>query len=355
MVQNFLIKILLLPFALLYGLGVGFRNVAYRANLLKSVEFNVPVISVGNLSVGGAGKTPHIEYLIRLLKDYVNVATLSRGYGRKTQGFITAHLDMSAQQVGDEPLQFKRKFPDIHVSVSESRAFGIPRIMMESPDTQVVLLDDAFQHRSVKPGINILLTEFRHPFTRDWLLPSGRLREWRAAYQRADIIIVSKCPRDLDEATKQTLIKEINPFSHQQVYFSYYDYGRTYYIFNHRYAAELQEDLDVLLVCAIARTDYLTDFLQERVKSVTTLEYADHHDFTEDDIMTIHSTFKNMSSNKKVIMTTEKDVMRLENHRKFLIENQLPIFALPVQVKFHFDGNEQFDQTIKDYLLNFRA
>lgn len=355
MVQNFLIKILLAPFSLLYGLGVGFRNVAYRANLLKSVEFNIPTISVGNLSVGGAGKTPHIEYLIRTLKDHVNVATLSRGYGRKTQGYLTVHPRMSAQETGDEPLQFKRKFPDVHVTVSESRSLGIPRIMMDAPDTQVVLLDDAFQHRAVKPGMNILLTEYDHPFTRDFLLPSGRLREWRAAYERADVIIVSKCPQELDEAAKQRMIEEINPFPNQEIFFSYYDYGRLYYIFNPRYVADLQEDMDVLLISGIARTEYLTDFLQERVNSVTLLEYADHHAFTQDDVTTMNSMFHNLDSQKKVILTTEKDAMRLEAHRKFLVEKRLPIFALPVQVQFHFGENEPFDQLIKDYLLNFKV
>ncbi len=355
MVQNFLIKILLAPFSLLYGLGVGFRNVAYRSNLLKSVEFNIPTISVGNLSVGGAGKTPHIEYLIRILKDHVNVATLSRGYGRKTQGYLTVHPGMSVGESGDEPLQFKRKFPEVQVTVSESRSLGIPRILMDAPETQVILLDDAFQHRAVKPGLNILLTEYDRPFTRDWLLPSGRLREWRAAYERADIIIVSKCPQELNEAARQKLIREINPFPNQQIFFSYYEYGRSYYMFNPRYAADLQEDMDVLLVSGIARTEYLTDFLQEQVNSITLLEYADHHDFTQDDITAMNSMFHNMGGAKKVILTTEKDAVRLEAHRQFFIEKRLPIFALPVQVKFHFGENETFDPLIKDYLLNFRV
>ncbi len=355
MVQNILVKILLLPFSLLYGLGVSLHDVAYRAGLLKSIKFDVPVISVGNLSVGGAGKTPHIEYLIRLLKDYVNVATLSRGYGRKTQGFLTVHPQMSAQQVGDEPLQFKRKFPDITVTVSESRAFGIPQIMMDQPETQVVLLDDAFQHRAVTPGLNILLTEYNHLFTRDWLLPSGRLREWRSGYQRADIIIVTKCPQELPDSEQARVTNEIKPFSHQQVYFSYYKYGQPYYIFNARYVADLQSDWQVLLVCAIARTEYLTDYLQEKVESVTILEYADHHLFTEDDMREVKVAFDRIQSEKKIILTTEKDAMRLELHRKLLIDNQLPVFALPVQVEFHSGGSEQFDQTIKDFLLNFKV
>ena len=207
MIQNLLVKILLSPFSLLFGLGVSFRDFLYRKELLKGIEFNIPVISVGNLSIGGAGKTPHIEYLIRLLKDYVNIATLSRGYKRKTKGFMVVHPRNTAEQVGDEPLQFKRKFPDIEVAVAEDRSFAIPELLKWNAELQIVLLDDAFQHRSIKPGLNILLTQFNLPFTRDFLLPSGRLREWRSAYERADIIVVSKCPIDVSEEEKKRVNK----------------------------------------------------------------------------------------------------------------------------------------------------
>ncbi len=177
MLQSTLVKILLAPFSLLYGVGVSLRNYFYRQGILKAVDFDLPVISVGNLSVGGAGKSPHIEYLIRLLKDYINVATLSRGYKRKSKGFLIVQPQQSVEQAGDEPLQFRRKFHDILVAVAESRTFAIPQILMKEPHTQVILLDDAFQHRSITPGLNILVTEYSHPFTRDYLLPSGRLRE----------------------------------------------------------------------------------------------------------------------------------------------------------------------------------
>ena len=171
------------------------RNFSYRYGLLKGVEFNLPVISVGNLTIGGAGKTPHIEYLVRLLKDYINIATLSRGYGRNTKGFIEVEPHYSADRVGDEPLQFKRKFPEIMVAVDENRAFAIPQLIMEEPELQTILLDDAFQHRSVQPGLNILLTEYSQPFSKDFLLPSGRLREWRSAYHRC-LLYTSPSPRD---------------------------------------------------------------------------------------------------------------------------------------------------------------
>ncbi|MCB0546065.1 MAG: tetraacyldisaccharide 4'-kinase [Phaeodactylibacter sp.] len=355
MIQRILVQILLAPFSLLYGLGVGMRNALYNRGLLKGVEFNVPVISVGNLSVGGAGKTPHIEYLIRLLKDYIEVATLSRGYRRKTKGFLNVKRQMNAEQVGDEPLQFKRKFPDIQVTVSESRTFAIPKIMMDRPETQVVLLDDAFQHRSVKPGLNILLTEYSRPFTRDYLLPSGRLREWRSAYQRADIIIVSKCPLVLAPEEKEAMIREIDPLDHQKIYFSYYRYGKPYYIFNPRYVLELNPEMDVLLISAIANTDYLVEYLDQQASSVRILEYEDHHYFTKYDVGQLKAKFDQLESEKKAIITTEKDAMRLEMHRQFLVGDRIPVFAIPVEVQFHFGEGEQFDQIVRDFLLNFKA
>ncbi len=355
MVQSVLVKILLAPFSLLYGLGVSVRDFLYRQGLLKGVEFNLPVISVGNLSVGGAGKSPHIEYLISLLKDYLNVATLSRGYSRKSKGFLTVQPQMTAEQVGDEPLQFKRKFPEVYVTVSESRTFGVPKIVMDQPETQVVLLDDAFQHRSVRPGLNILLTEFRHPFTRDYLLPSGRLREWRSAYRRADIIVVSKCPRELKADDRTKLMAEIKPLDHQRLYFSYYHYHRPYYIFQPAFQVELKPEIDVLLISAIARTEYLVDYLEGQVNSVSLLEYEDHHYFSNFDISQLKGTFDRLESPNKIILTTEKDAMRLELHRAFLKEHRLPVFAIPVSVRFHSGDGERFDQDVKDFLLNFKV
>ena len=354
MIQNILFKILLAPFSLLYGLGISLRDLFYRKGLLKGISFDLPIIAVGNLSVGGAGKTPHIEYLIRLLKDYIDVATLSRGYKRKTKGFLEVDPRYNAEKVGDEPLQFKRKFRDVLVTVAENRTFAIPEILKINPETKAILLDDAFQHRSIQPGLNILLTEYSHPFTKDFLLPSGRLREWRSAYQRADIIVVSKCPNEVSEKEKQAMIEEIKPFSHQKIFFSYYRYAKPYYIFNPQYRAELAADVDVLLICAIARADYLIDHLNEQVDSVKVLEYEDHRYFSEYDVSHLKKVFDNMPSKKKIILTTEKDAMRLELHKAFLLEQQLPVFAIPAEVAFHFDEGVLFDQAVKDFLLDFR-
>ncbi len=355
LIQDPLIRILLAPISLLYGIGMSLRDFFYRKRLLLSFKFDVPVISVGNLSVGGAGKTPHIEYLIRLLKPYLNVATLSRGYRRKTVGYRIVEVGNQVEEVGDEPLMFKRKFPDVFVTVNEQRALGISQIIQHRPDTQVILLDDAFQHRAVQPGLNILLTEYNHPFTRDYLLPSGRLREWRSSYQRADIIVVSKCPEDLTEEEKNEMTLEINPFPHQQLYFSSYRYLQPYYILNPRYRIDLQEDINVLMVCAIAGTEYLQDYLESKVGKVRVKAFADHHLFEETDLEEIWKMFETMTGAKKLIVTTEKDAMRLAPHRAWLLEKQVPMVVLPVEVYFHFDGKEKFDGAVKQFLLDFKV
>ncbi|MEZ4960532.1 MAG: tetraacyldisaccharide 4'-kinase [Saprospiraceae bacterium] len=355
MFQDPLIRLLLLPFSLLYGLGVSIRDFFYRRKLLVSVKFNLPVIAVGNLSVGGAGKTPHIEYLIRLLRPYINVATLSRGYMRKTKGYQIVRPFNSAEDVGDEPMMFARKFPDVFVTVNESRELGIPQIMQHAPHTQIILLDDAFQHRSVQPGLNILLTEYNRPFTRDFLLPSGRLREWRSAYRRADIIIVSKCPPDMTDVEKEAMVKEIKPFPFQDMFFSSYRYLQPYYILNPNYRLDLQEDIAVLLVCAIAGTDYLLEYLESKAGTVRVKEYEDHHYYTETDLEDIEKMFNALPGGKKVILTTEKDAMRLELHRQWLLEKKLPVMVLPVEVYFHFEQGELFDKAVKEFLLEFKV
>lgn len=355
LVQTTLAKLLLAPVSLLYGLGVSFRNWTYRRGIQKSISFSVPVISVGNLTVGGAGKSPHIEYLVRRLSPYINVATLSRGYGRQTKGFLMVDRGMTAEQSGDEPLQFARKFPDLTVTVAEERAYAIPELMSRRPDTQLVLLDDAFQHRAVRPGLNILLTTFAAPFTRDYLLPSGRLREWRAGYERADVIVVSKCPPDLDRVAADALREEIAPLPHQRVFFSYYDYAAPYYLLDHRYRLKTEEDVSLMLISAIANTDYLLDHLRTQSPHVQTLDFEDHHYFNRRDLGLLKLRFAEMPGKYKAIVTTEKDATRLLLHREFIQREKLPVFVLPLEVRFHFGEGEAFDALVRDYLLEFRA
>lgn len=354
--QNWLSRVLLSPFSLLYGIGVTMRNLCYDAELLKSSSFSLPVISVGNLSIGGAGKTPHVEYLIKLLKDYANVATLSRGYKRKTKGFKRIMPRHNALFSGDEPLMYKRKYPDIEVSVAESRTLGIPAIVKSNPAVNVILLDDAYQHRSVAPGLNILLTDYNTPFSRDYLLPAGRLREWRSAYERADVIIVTKCPADLDKSAQEKWQTELNVLPHQRLYFSKYKHLKPYSFSTGLRDLDLLEDSgQLILISAIASTSYLRKYLNQTEYDIHYLEYEDHHNFTVEDLDYISQVFENAPSANKIILTTEKDAVRLDIHRKKIESLGLKIYVLPVEVEFLFDEKDSFDAEIKDFLLNFKV
>ena len=355
MTNNIFIKILLAPLSLLYGFIVSLRAFSYRIGMQRSSRFDVPTICVGNLSMGGAGKSPHIEYLIRLLEPYINVAVLSRGYRRKTEGFLFVEPKSTALDVGDEPLQFKRKFPQIAVAVGERRAYAIPQMLVRHPDLQVILLDDAFQHLAVRPYLNVLLTEFSQPFTRDFLVPSGNLRETRAGAERAHIIVVTKCPLDMSSTDKNKLEREIQPLPHQRLYFSYYDYGKPYHIFDPSVYFDLDAETEVLLITGIARTDYLLEWLAPRVKKITTMAFEDHRLFTNYDVAQFKRLFDGMASaRKRVILTTEKDATRLDLHRAYFLDNQLDVFALPIEVAFHFNAGEAFDKDIKQALLDFK-
>ena len=355
MSDDIVIRLLLLPFALVYGLGIGLRNLMYRIGVLRSVRFDLPVISIGNLTVGGAGKSPHIEYMLRWLDPYIHISVLSRGYGRKTMGYRPVTVIDTAEEVGDEPLQFKRKFPNTPISVSESRALGVPEMIKRNPEIQCVLLDDAFQHLAVTPGLNILLTEFNRPFTRDWLLPAGRLREGRFEYRRADILIVTKCPPDLTAKQRADMLRELDPYPRQKVYFSTYRYELPYELLrpDRRQALDLQTD--VLLVSAIAYTDYLMQYLGQTVNSVQALEYSDHHLFNEDDLNTVLRRFQAMPGQHKMILTTEKDATRLELHHAFFWKNNLPVYVLPVQVEFFDNDEAELQAEVKRFLLDFKV
>jgi tetraacyldisaccharide 4'-kinase len=355
MKNNFFLKILFAPLSLLYGFIVSLRVFSYRIGLQRSSRFDVPTICVGNLSMGGSGKSPHIEYLIRLLEPYISVAVLSRGYRRKTEGFLFVEPKSTALDVGDEPLQFKRKFPQVAVAVGERRAYAIPQMMVRYPDLQAILLDDAFQHLAVRPYLNVLLTEFSQPFTRDYLVPSGNLRESRSGAERAEIIVVTKCPFDLSASDKEKFKKEISPLPHQRLYFSYYDYGKLYQILDPSVFFDLDADTEVLLLTGIARTDYLVSWLAPKVKKITTMTFEDHRLFTNYDVAQAKTVFENMNTaRKKIILTTEKDATRLELHQPYLVENQMNIYALPIEVKFHFNEGAAFDTDIKQSLLDFK-
>ncbi len=353
--RRFILALLLSPISFLYGLGVSFRNMLYDAEVIKASRFSLPLIGVGNLSIGGAGKTPHIEYLIRLLAPYLNVATLSRGYNRSTTGFRFVTAGDTALISGDEPLMYARKFPGLTVAVCENRALGIPQMLQRYPGIQTILLDDAFQHRSVKPFIQILLTPFDHPFTRDYLLPGGRLREWRSAYSRANVIIVTKCPDALSQEQRDALITEIAPKDHQKIFFTRYRYGRIYQFYDGRYTMEINQDHDVLLISAIANTAYLNEYLKKTALSYSSIEFEDHHYFTEKDADDIIRTFFKRESKLRYVLTTEKDAVRLLPFRQKLLDAKVPVFVLPVEVEFLLGEGEAFNNYIKQSLLDFTS
>lgn len=331
-----LLRYLLFPIVPIYFFVTWLRNKLYDFGIKKSTSYNFPVICVGNLSVGGTGKTPMIEYLIRLLKSEHHIATLSRGYKRQTEGFFIADKNATALSMGDEPFQFYQKFEDIIVSVDGNRVHGISELMALPKPPEIILLDDAFQHRRVKAGFNILLTSFDDLYTDDILLPTGNLREPRVGSKRADVIVVTKCPENLSEEKKREIKRKINPLENQEVFFGHIAYSQS--IKNN--VAKI--DLDTLksqpfsLVTGIANPKPLVGHLKSMGLQFEHLKFKDHHDFSESDI--------NSLKKKKLILTTEKDLVRLQPH--FTKEEGL--YYLPIEMKI--DRQKQFDVLISKFV-----
>ena len=355
MERNIIARIILFPFSVLYGGLIAFRNLLYEAKLLRSTSFSIPVVNIGNLSVGGTGKTPHIEHLIRLLSPYINVATLSRGYKRKSKGFRLVRTTDDALVAGDEPMQFKFKFPRIPVAVSESRNIGIPMILKHHPEVQTILMDDAFQHRSVVPGLNILLTSYQHPFYEDYLLPMGRLREPRDAYERADIIVVTKCPDFLDDSLKDSVRQKINPVNNQEIFFTKYAYNDPYYIFDPSITTSLTKNSHVILISAIANVDYLIDHLADVASVENIVKFEDHHYFSDMELDQFKKIYDNIGEDNAFFITTEKDAMRLSLHKEFLMKHNIPIFVLPIEVTFLDEDLHRYNEKVKEFLLEFKV
>ncbi len=345
------IRIVLFPFSLLFGLAVIIRNLLFDKGIRKSASFNMPVICVGNLSIGGTGKSPMVEYLLSLLKDRYRVATISRGYKRKTKGYALANEQTTALEVGDEPKQFHTKFPAVAVAVGEERIVAIPQLLHDRPDTEVIILDDAFQHRTVKAGLNILLTEHSNLFTQDFFLPTGDLRDQRSSYKRADAIIVTKCRADLTENKKIDIVSEIRPLEHQHVFFTTIEYGIPYHIITQQEKIITGND-EVLLICGIANPGPLKNYIGEQAKTYYEHLYSNHYIFTIDDLEDISSKFKQIENENKIILTTEKDAVRLI---KFGTElKSLPFYVLPVAHRFLFEEGAQFNKIVLDFIDNFK-
>jgi tetraacyldisaccharide 4'-kinase len=312
---------------------------------MKSSKFSVPVISVGNLSMGGTGKTPHIEYLIRLLKDDYKVATLSRGFGRKVRGFQIADKDSTAISIGDEPLQYYKKFGnDITVAVEVDRVLGAMDLFRQKEDTQALLLDDAFQHRSIHSGVNILLTDYSFPYFSDFILPAGNLRESRKGKKRADIIIVTKCP-GLTDSEKKPIVDRINPSKNQAVFFSKVVYGK---VFSFDSSEQEIRDRKIILVTGIAKANPLRQMLAKKGILIKHFEFGDHHNFKGTELDEIHKLFDKFAEENPLIITTEKDAMRLLSEE---FEEKIATYPWCYQsIEIEIDRQEEFDKLIKDYV-----
>ena len=306
----------LTPLSWLYGLGVRLRNWMFDIGLLKSRSYDIPVIGVGNITVGGSGKTPHVEYLIELLHDRLKVGVLSRGYKRKSRGYLLAGAHTTMPEIGDEPYQMKRKYDDIYVAVDKDRRNGIERLTHDdaTKDVDVILLDDAYQHRYVNPGINILLVDYHRLIIYDKLLPAGRMREPKEGTARADLVIITKCPKDLKPMEFRVLKKAMNLFPYQELYFTTIQYNALRGVFSGERLSlkALPKDISILLVTGIASPQQMMVDLGCVSSNITPLTFGDHHQFNSRDVETINSVYASMPS-PKIIITTEKDATRLQD------------------------------------------
>ena len=344
------IRILLFPFSLIYAAIVWFRNWLFDQKLLSSTSFNLPLVCVGNLSVGGTGKSPLVEKLIAFLKNNYRVAVLSRGYKRKTEGYALANPGSTALEIGDEPYLFYKKFPDVSIAVGEERIVAIPQLLHDKPDTQVILLDDAFQHRSVTAGMNIVLTDYHNLYTRDWWLPTGDLRDERRSANRADILVVTKCKHDLSTEEAKDIIDELRPTKKQQVFFTSIHYGLPYHIVNYN-TVMIHESLEVLLVSGIADPRPLKRYLVENAETYYEILYNDHHIFTIDDWKDILRRFNSIQHPDKIILTTEKDAVRLTKFNHEL--KDMPVYVMPINMQFLFNDDHRFHDLISKFIINF--
>ena len=349
----------LLPLSWLYGIGVKLRNFLFDVGILKSRSYKVPVIAVGNITVGGTGKTPHVEYLIRLLHKQMGVAVLSRGYKRKSRGFMVASPKTSMRDIGDEPFQMKKKFKDVIVAVDKKRTRGIERLTSGElgKNTDVILLDDAFQHRYVKPGINILLVDYHRLIIYDKLMPAGRLREPLKGKDRADVVIITKCP-DLKPMDYRIITKAMNLYPYQQLYFTTLSYGALEPLFPKSAPAPRKGSAfpdpalikeNILLLTGIASPKQLMVDLQPHVGSLTPLTFSDHHNFSRRDVRRINQAFETLEEPRRII-TTEKDATRLACLEGLSDDVRQHLYALPVRISFMQDQEDMFNQNIIGYV-----
>lgn len=353
----------LTPVSWLYGVGVWFHNWLYDSNIKEEKHFEVPVISVGNLTVGGTGKTPHVEYIIERLKDKYNIAVLSRGYKRKTKGFVLASQHSTPSQIGDEPYQIKKKYGDsIRVAVCKNRKKGIEKLMKLFPSTGLIILDDAYQYRGVRPLVSILLLDSNRPIDKDHLLPLGRLREPQHATERADMLIVTKCPDRMSPIDFRTYSKTFNFLSFQKLFFSSIGFKEIKPVFPDVSSSvftleSLTEEDSVLLVSGIAHPRSFVNYFKQFPFKVRVLRFPDHHDFSRLDLRKIKNYFLKMEGKRKLIITTEKDSVRLLYNPYFPYKLKRLTYYLPIRINMHsgIDGDileEQLEIAIRNRHLN---
>lgn len=354
MVYHFFLRsfrIFLLPISLVYWLVIGCRNWLFDKQFLRTASFGLPLITVGNLAVGGTGKSPLIEYLAGLLHKKFKVAALSRGYRRRTRGYALVSSHATALEVGDEPLALYRKFPDVPVAVGEERLLAIPELLHDHPETQVILLDDAFQHRSIQAGCSLLLTEYSNLFTRDFYLPTGDLRDLKSRYRAATALIVTKCPIDLSEEKQRSIMAELAPVNGQPVFFTTLAYGSPYHLTQKQFYSFTGKE-EILLVTGISNPRPLKQYIEERSATYHQLTYRDHHIFSIEDFNEIRREFEKLPTENRILITTEKDAVRLE---KFSAEiDGLPWYVLPVEHRFLFGDKERFDRLVIDFISDFK-
>ncbi len=348
-------SIVLYPLSLLYGSLTSFRNFLFNSGLIRSFDFDVPVICIGNLAVGGTGKTPHAEYLINLLGKEFRIALLSRGYKRKSSGFILASGELLYDDLGDEPLQIFRKFPGVTVAVDGNRVRGVKKLLIEKPDLQAIILDDGFQHRRIRPGFSILLTDYSRLITRDAMLPYGNLREDARNMKRADVIIVTKSPADLPAIQRRLIAKELNKAPYQNIYFTTTTYLDPVPVFEAEASRTLKLEpgntrASTLLVTGISRPEPLYDYLKNRFSQVRHLRFGDHHRFTSEDIEKICEAWHGLETGPRYLLTTEKDAVRLREFTNIAEPVRSSAFYIPVGTAFLNDDQAEFDNLIIDYV-----
>jgi len=349
-------NILLYPLSLIYGMITGIRNFLYNSGVLPTKEFHLPVICVGNITVGGTGKTPHTEYIAELLKEYFKVATLSRGYKRKSNGFRIATASSPVIEIGDEPMQICRKFPEVLVAVDRNRVNGVQRILEESPDTEVIILDDAFQHRRITPGFSILLSDFDRLIINDHMMPYGNLRENKGNMRRADIILITKSPENISPIQRRIIVKEVDKAPYQNLYFTTFTYKNPVRVFEEKNITKNTLDLSsatassIVLVTGIANPQPLKEFLQKSFEEIIHLPYPDHYNFREKDIQKITEVFNELKSKSKYLFTTEKDAVRLREFTNIAEPLKSLLFYIPIGIQFLNDDKDEFDNLIIDYV-----